>query len=72
MQQYSFSVTDLTDFDSSAGSFQLTDDEAIEFGKEYAARLLDEQPEIRHQGLCIVAFDQTGHARFIQPIDTVH
>ena len=72
MQQYSFSVTDLTDFDSSAGSFQLTDDEAIEFGKEYAARLLDEQPEIRHQGLCIVAFDSAGQARFIQPIDTVH
>jgi hypothetical protein len=34
--------------------------------------LLDEQPEIRHQGLCIVAFDSDGHARFIQPIDTVH
>jgi hypothetical protein len=72
MQQYSFSVTDLTNFDSSAGSFQLTEDEVVEFGREYAARLLDEQPEIRHQGLCIVAFDAAGHARFIQPIDTVH
>jgi hypothetical protein len=72
MQQYSFSVTDLTNFDSSAGSFELTDDEAMQFGKDYAARLLDAQPEIRNQGLCIVAFDQSGHARFIQPIDTVH
>lgn len=72
MQQYSFCVTDLTNFDSAAGSFQLTEDEAIEFGREYAAKLLDEQPEIRNQGLCVVAFDATGHARFIQPIDTVH
>lgn len=72
MQQYSFSVTDLTNFDSSAGSFELTDDEAIEFGKEYAAKLLDAQPEIRNQGLCVVAFDQSGQPRFIQPIDTVH
>jgi hypothetical protein len=44
----------------------------MQFGKDYAARLLDAQPEIRNQGLCIVAFDQSGHARFIQPIDTVH
>ena len=72
MQQYSFSVTDLTNFDSSAGSFQLTDDEAMQFGRDYAAKLLDAQPEIRNQGLCIVAFDQSGQARFIQPLDTVH
>jgi hypothetical protein len=72
MQQYSFSVTDLTNFDSSAGSFQLTEDEAMQFGRDYAAKLLDAQPEIRNQGLCIVAFDQSGQARFIQPLDTVH
>ena len=72
MQQYSFCVTDLTDFDSAAGSFELTEDEAIQFGRDYATRLLDAQPEIRHQGLCVVAFDQSGQARFIQPIDTVH
>ena len=72
MQQYSFCVTDLTNFDSAAGCFELTEDEAVEFGKEYAAKLLDEQPEIRNQGLCVVAFDQAGQACFIQPIDTVH
>jgi len=72
MQQYSFCVTDLTNFDSAAGSFQLTDDEAMEFGREYAAKLLDEQPEIVNQGLCVVAFDAEGQARFIQPIGSVH
>jgi hypothetical protein len=72
MHQYSFCVTDLTNFDSAAGSFQLTDDEAMEFGREYAAKLLDEQPEIVNQGLCVVAFDAEGQARFIQPIGSVH
>ena len=71
MQSYSYSVTDLDEYESEAIEVELESEEVVEYGASVARGMLSTRPDLKHKGMCIVMYDTAGIAISIVPVDTI-
>ncbi|OSJ14392.1 hypothetical protein BST63_16895 [Bradyrhizobium canariense] len=57
-----YSISDLTEFESDLAPIILDRDEAQEFASVLAQEILAEMPELICKGMCIVVYDEDGNA----------
>jgi hypothetical protein len=64
-----YSVTDLTSYESPPFEVALETDEAARFASSMARELLAAMPHLSLQGMCVAVYDSNG---VIIPLDPVH
>lgn len=69
MQSYSYSVTDLDEFESETVEVDLDSDSILDFGTRVVQEMLITMPDLMHKGMCVVMYDTHGKAVSIFPID---
>jgi hypothetical protein len=58
MERFTYSVTDLDDYESEPVTLELNKEEAIAFAIEMAGDVLKSEPRLKLQGLCVALFDE--------------
>lgn len=71
-QTYSYSFTDLDQFETEAIEVDLANNEVPDFGARVAEAVAEQLPDLRFLGMCVVLYDPKGKAISIAPIDTLH
>jgi hypothetical protein len=71
MDRCTYSVTDLTSYESSPFEIALDTDRAAQFAARMARELLVAMPYLRLQGLCIAVYNANGDPISIIPLDPV-
>jgi hypothetical protein len=72
MARCTYSVTDLTSYESPPFEVALETDEAARFASSMARELLAAMPHLSLQGMCVAAYDSNGDPVSIIPLDPVH
>jgi len=71
MLPFTYSVTDLTDYESAAFEIFLDREDAIAFGARMARELLEAVPDLSRKGMCIAVYDPQDRAVSVVPLDPV-
>jgi hypothetical protein len=71
MDLYSYSVTDLADYESPAVDIVLEHDEAAAFGLVIAKEMLESVPGLSCRGMCIALYDSKGVPISLFPLDPI-
>jgi hypothetical protein len=71
MDLYSYSVTDLAEYESPAVDIVLEQDEATAFGLVIAKEMLKSTPGLTCRGMCIVLYDSKGVPISLFPLDPI-
>jgi hypothetical protein len=71
MDLYSYSVTDLADYESPAVDIVLEQDEAAAFGAAIAREMLESIPDLTCRGMCIALYDSKGVPVSLFPLDPI-
>jgi hypothetical protein len=72
MRPYSFSVTDLDDFESNAIEINLDSEDAVlDMGMLIAREMADKVPDLKYKGMCVVLYDRQGEPLSIFPLDPI-
>ncbi len=69
--QLTYSITDLTDFESDAVTVDLEKEQALGFALRVARAMLRELPQLRSRGMCVAVYDIEGVPISIVPLDPV-
>jgi len=73
MQIFTYSVTDLTEYESEPIEVRFeSDDEAVEYGTDLARQMLDRLPDLTYKGMCVTVLDELGETISIVPLDAVN
>ncbi|WP_275172663.1 hypothetical protein [Bradyrhizobium sp. CSS354] len=67
-----YSISNLTEFESDLAPIILDRDEAQEFASVLAQEILAEMPELSCKGMCIVVYDEDGNAIAHAPLAALH
>ena len=71
MQMCTYSVTDLTDYESATFEIALDWQDAPAFGARIARELLSALPHLSRKGMCIAVYDSEGDPITIVPLDPI-
>jgi hypothetical protein len=69
MQLFSFSITDLTTFESVPYQEWVEMEDLPDVGKRFARTMLAANPDFRHRGMCVAIYDEAGKAVSVMPLD---
>jgi hypothetical protein len=70
MQQYTYSVTDLDQFESPSIEVDLDINTVNEFSQRLARGVIKDMPDLEHKGMCLVVYDGKGKPISITPLGT--
>jgi hypothetical protein len=71
MERFTYSITDLDDYESEPVTLELEKEEAIAFAAEMACEVLKSEPRLKLKGMCVALFDDRGDPISIVPLDTL-
>lgn len=71
MERFTYSVTDLVDYESEPVAIELEREEAIAFAVQMAHEVLKFEPRLELKGMCVAVFDSRGKPLSIVPLDTL-
>jgi hypothetical protein len=71
MQLFTFSITDLTTFESVPHEEWAEKEDLFEIGNRFARAMLAANPDFRHRGMCVAIYDEAGMAVSMMPLDTL-
>jgi hypothetical protein len=69
MQLFTFSITDLTTFESIPHEEWVDKEDLLEVGNRFAQAMLAENPDFCHRGMCVAIYDEAGMAVSVMPLD---
>jgi hypothetical protein len=69
MELFTFSITDLTSFESVPHEEWAEREDLPDIGKRYARTMLAANPDFRHRGMCVAIYDEAGKAVSVMPLD---
>jgi hypothetical protein len=69
MQLFTFSITDLTTFESVPHEEWLEKEDLPEVGNRFARAMLAANPDFRHRGMCVAIYDEAGITVSVMPLD---
>jgi hypothetical protein len=69
MHLFSFSITDLTTFESVPYEEWVEMEDLPDVGKRFARTMLAANPDFRHRGMCVAIYDEAGKAVSVMPLD---
>jgi hypothetical protein len=72
MPAYSYSLTDLDQYETEAIEIALPSEEIFDFGATLAREVATSMPDLKYKGMCVVLYDHRGSALSIVPIGTLH
>ena len=72
MERFTYSVTDLADYESEPVTIEMEAEEAIAFAVQMAREVRQSEPLLELKGMCVALFDSKGKPLSIVPLDTVH
>jgi len=72
MERFSYSVSDLADYESEPVTIEMEAEEAIAFAVQMAREVRQSEPLLELKGMCVALFDSKGKPLSIVPLDTVH
>lgn len=67
-----YSISNLTEFESDLAPIILDREEVQEFASVLAQEILAEMPELSCKGMCIVVYDEDGNAIAHAPLAALH
>jgi hypothetical protein len=71
MQLFTLSITDLTTFESVPYEEWAEKENLLEVGNRFARAMLAANPDLRHRGMCVAVYDETGMPVSVMPLDTL-
>jgi hypothetical protein len=71
MQLFTFSITDLTTFESDPHQEWAEKEDLYEIGNRFARSMLAANPDFRHRGMCVAIYDEAGVPVSVMPLDTL-
>lgn len=71
MQIFSYSVTDLTDYESPSDEILLDEQEVPSFAARVAREMLTAMPELKLKGMCLAVYNREGTPVVIAPLDPI-
>jgi len=69
---YTYSFSDLDQFETEAIEIELASNEVPDFGARVAEAVAEQVPDLRYLGMCVVLYDPQGNPIQIAPLDTLH
>lgn len=69
MQLFTFSITDLTTFESVPHEEWVETEDLLDAGKRFARAMLAANPDFHHRGMCVAIYDEAGQAVSVMPLD---
>lgn len=69
--RFTYSITDLTTYESDALAIELDEREARLFGVRMAQALLTAMPDLTSRGICKAVYDDEGQPISIVPLDPI-
>jgi hypothetical protein len=69
MQLFTFSITDLTTFESVPYEEWAEKEDLSEVGNRFARAMLAANPDFRHRGMCLAIYDEAGMPVSVMPLD---
>jgi hypothetical protein len=71
MQRFTFSITDLTTFESVPHVEWAEKEDLLEIGTRFARSMLAANPDFHHRGMCVAIYDDAGIPVSVMPLDTL-
>ncbi len=71
MQRFTFSITDLTTFESVPHVEWAEKEDLLEIGARFARSMLAANPDFQHRGMCVAIYDEAGIPVSVMPLDTL-
>jgi hypothetical protein len=69
MPLFTFSITDLTTFESVPHEEWAERENLLEVGNRFARTMLAANPDFRHRGMCVAIYDEAGMTISVMPLD---
>jgi len=69
MPLFTFSITDLTTFESVPYEEWAERENLLEVGNRFARTMLAANPDFRHRGMCVAIYDEAGMTISVMPLD---
>jgi hypothetical protein len=69
MPLFTFSITDLTTFESIPHEEWAERENLLEVGNRFARTMLAANPDFRHRGMCVAIYDEAGMTISVMPLD---